>query len=119
MLLARNGAPGAQHKSIRTSEVSGPFKKHVTDEGSNGNRAQSPAFCAIPGASTVSSGAVSASQGKQICKLDLATVKSVGPLKSPVIAQQEPPKAIHFLGSPSTPLFSTGMRIAAFPQFHS
>lgn len=114
MLLARNVAPVVHHKNVPATEASGPFKKPITDEGPSLNRTQSPAFLSLPGALPVSSQVGSPSQGKPTCNLDLATVKSSGPLKPTVVTQQKPPKVIHSLGSPAAPLFSTGMRIAHF-----
>ncbi|KAK4781441.1 hypothetical protein SAY86_015543 [Trapa natans] len=99
MLFAEKGAGAAHHKSILKSEVSGPL-----DEDLNRNRAQSSSSHAFHGAAA-------ASQGKQMCKLDLATLKSMWSLEPP-LARQEPRHAIHSLGSPSTPLFST----VALPQ---
>ncbi|XP_031406292.1 protein TIFY 6B isoform X2 [Punica granatum] len=112
MFLASNGPSVAHHKTVPAAEVLGPFKKPVTDENSNGNGSYSPAFLGLPGAVSVCSRAVSPSQGKPICNLELGTAKCMGSLETPVIACQEPPKSIHSLGSPSTPLFST----VALPQ---
>lgn len=118
MLLAGNGASIAHHKTIPATEVSGAFSMPINDDG---NRTCSPAFLSLPGAVSVSSIAVSSSQGNPICNLELATVKPVGPLQSPVITRQEPqtPRAAHSLASSSTPLFSSGMRMSVFSWFLS